>query len=257
MTGLIVVDTPAYYSQFGEVVIMGLVQVGGFGIMTLTSLLALLVVRRLGLRSRLIAQAESGTLQLGDVRRVLLGVAILSAVFELIAATVMRDELAVSYDYGAGRAIYHGIFHSVTAFNNAGFALYSDNLIPFATDGWVLTVAGAVIAGGLGFPVCSSAAAAAGPRRWSLHTKLTLTVTGALLAVGFVTFLGFQWSNERTIGNLDATGSSSRASSGASRRERRGSTRSTTGAATPETLLVTDILMFFGTAAPRRAAGSR
>ena len=68
---------------------MGLVQVGGFGIMTLTSLLALLVVRRLGLRSRLIAQAESGTLQLGDVRQVLLGVAILSAVFELIAATVI------------------------------------------------------------------------------------------------------------------------------------------------------------------------
>ena len=175
--------------------------------MTLTSLLALLVVRRLGLRSRLIAQAESGTLQLGDVRRVLLGVAILSAVFELIAAVVIATRLAVSYDYGAGRAIYHGIFHSVTAFNNAGFALYSDNLIPFATDGWILRHdrGRTIIAGGLGFPVWLEVRRLPrGPRRWSLHTKLTLAVTGVLLVLGFVAFLGFEWSNERTIGGLDA-----------------------------------------------------
>ncbi|MGI8607250.1 MAG: potassium transporter TrkG, partial [Gaiellaceae bacterium] len=77
VTGLIVVDTPTYYTHFGQVVIMGLVQVGGFGIMTLTSLIALLVARRLGLRSRLVDQAEQGRLELGDVRRVLLGVGIL------------------------------------------------------------------------------------------------------------------------------------------------------------------------------------
>lgn len=257
VTGLIVVDTPAYYSQFGEVVIMGLVQVGGFGIMTLTSLLALLVVRRLGLRSRLIAQAESGTLQLGDVRRVLLGVAILSAVFELIAATVIATRLAVSYDYGAGRAIYHGIFHSVTAFNNAGFALYSDNLIPFATDGWVLlTIGGAIIAGGLGFPVWLEVRRLPrGPRRWSLHTKLTLAVTGALLAIGFVTFLGFEWSNERTIGGLDATGKLLASFFGSVTPRTAGFNTIDYGAATPETLLVTDLLMFFGTGSAATGGG--
>ena len=79
VTGLIVADTPNYYTHFGQVVIMGLIQVGGFGIMTLTSLIALLVARRLGLRSRLIAQAEKGTFELGDIRNVLLGVGILSA----------------------------------------------------------------------------------------------------------------------------------------------------------------------------------
>ena len=152
VTGLVVVDTPAYYTAFGEVVIMGLVQIGGFGIMTLTSLLTLIVARRLGLRTRLIAQAESGALQLGDVRRVLLGVLVLSAIFETLAATLLTLRFAISYDYSLGRAVYHGIFHSITSFNNAGFALYSDNLVPFATDAWILVTIGAtIIAGGLGF----------------------------------------------------------------------------------------------------------
>jgi trk system potassium uptake protein TrkH len=257
VTGLIVVDTPSYYTTFGEVVIMALVQVGGFGIMTLTSLLALLVVRRLGLRSRLIAQAESGTLQLGDVRRVLLGVLVLSALFELIAAIVIAARLAISYDYGAGRAIYHGIFHSVTAFNNAGFALYTDNLIPFATDGWILlTVAAAIIAGGLGFPVwLELRRLPRGLRRWSLHTKLTLAVTGALLVGGFAAFLGFEWSNEKTLGDLDAPGKFLASFFGSVTPRTAGFHTIDYGAVNPETLLVTDLLMFIGTGSAATGGG--
>ena len=89
VTGLIVVDTPTYWSQFGQVVILGLIQVGGIGIMTLASLLALLVARRLGLRTRLIAQAETAAPELRDVRRLVLGVVVLSLLFEAVAAAVI------------------------------------------------------------------------------------------------------------------------------------------------------------------------
>ena len=115
--------------------------------------MALLVARRLGLRSRLIAQAETGALDLGDVRRILIGVALLSLIFETIAATVLALRFAISYDYSVGSAIWRGVFHAVTSFNNAGFALWSDNLAQFVTDGWVsMTISLSIICGGLGFP---------------------------------------------------------------------------------------------------------
>ena len=154
VTGLIVVDTATYWSTFGEVVIMGLVQIGGFGIMTLASLLLFLVAGRLGLRGRLIAQAEVATPLLSDVRRLVFAVAKLSLLFEALAATVLTIRWWTAYDYSFGRSLYLGVFHAVTAFNNAGFALWTDNLTPFVTDGWIcVTIALAIIAGGIGFPV--------------------------------------------------------------------------------------------------------
>jgi potassium uptake TrkH family protein len=208
VTGLIVVDTATYWTHFGQAVIMVLVQIGGLGIMTLASTLALVVARRLGLRSRLIAQAETGALELGDIRRILIGVATLSLLFEAIAATVLALRFAISYDYSAGSAIWRGVFHAVTSFNNAGFALWSDNLVQFVTDGWIsMTISLAVICGGLGFPVWLELhRRGITPRRWSLHTKLTLLMTGLLLIVGFATVLGFEWDNAATLGALDTPG---------------------------------------------------
>jgi trk system potassium uptake protein TrkH len=257
VTGLIVVDTPEYYTQFGEIVIMGLVQVGGFGIMTLTSLLALLVARRLGLRSRMIAQTERAGLDLGDVRRVILGVAILSVIFEAAAAAVISARFYTAYDYGLGKAIYHGVFHAVTSFNNAGFALYSDNLIRFVTDGWIsLAVCFAVVAGGLGFPVWFELRRMPfSPRRWSLHTKLTLSMTFGLLAFGTLAVLGFEWSNEGTLGSLSTPG---KLLAGFFQ----GVTPRTAGFNTvdyaemqQETLLVSDMLMFVGTGSAATGGG--
>jgi trk system potassium uptake protein TrkH len=257
VTGLIVVDVPEYYTRFGEVVIMGLVQIGGFGIMTLTSLLALLVARRLGLRSRLIAQTERTGLELGDVRRVIYGVAILSFIFESAAAIVIGARLFFSYDYALGRAIYHGIFHSVTSFNNAGFALYSDNLIRFVTDGWIsIAVCLAVIAGGLGFPVWFELQRLPlSPRRWSLHTKLTLSMTFGLIAFGTLAVVGFEWSNGGTLGPLSTPG---KLLAGFFQ----GVTPRTAGFNTvdyaemeQETLLVSDMLMFVGTGSAATGGG--
>ena len=257
VTGLIVVDTPTYYSHVGQVVIAALIQVGGFGIMALTSLLALVVARRLGLRTRLLAQAETGTLELGDVRRILLGVAALSLLFETAVAVALAARLSLGHGYPLGSAIYRGAFHAVSAFNNAGFALWSDNLSRFVTDGWImLPVAVAIIAGGLGFPVwLELRRRPLAPRRWTLHTKLTLLVTAALVLVGTAAVLGFEWGHPETLGALDTKG---KLLAGFFQ----GITPRTAGFNTldynqmePETLLVSEILMFVGGASASTAGG--
>ena len=208
VTGLTVVDTPTYWTGFGQVVILGLIQVGGFGIMTLASLLGLLVARRMGLRSRLTAAAETRSGGIGDVRRVVIGVAIISFTVETITAAVLTARFALAYDEPFLRAVYLGVFHSVSAFNNAGFALYSDNLIGFATDPWIcLPIALAVIIGGIGFPVILELRRELRrPRRWSVHTKITLSVTGVLLVLSTAFVTATEWYNPRTLGALDAPG---------------------------------------------------
>ena len=208
VTGLAVVDTPSYWSGFGEAVILGLIQIGGFGIMTFASLLGLLVSRRMGLRTRLTAAAETKAVGLGDVRRVIVGVVKLSLLFEVVTAVCLTSRFFFGYDQPIGRAAYHGVFHAVSAFNNAGFALYSDNLIGFAADPWVcLPISIAVIAGGLGFPVLFELRRELWqPRLWSLHTKMTVTVTSALLALGAVFVTASEWDNPGTLGALDPPG---------------------------------------------------
>ncbi|MGY1453247.1 potassium transporter TrkG [Streptomyces sp. SS8] len=154
VTGLVVVDTPVYWTGFGEGVILALIQVGGFGIMTFASLLVVLVSRRLGLRARLTAAAETKTLGLGEVRSVVAGVVKASLALEAVTAAALTLRFGLGYDEPWPRAVWLGVFHAVSAFNNAGFALYTDNLMGFVTDPWIcLPVAFAVIAGGLGFPV--------------------------------------------------------------------------------------------------------
>lgn len=204
VTGLVVVDTPSYWSTFGEVVILGLIQVGGFGIMTLASLLGLLVFRRLGLRSRLTAATEAKATGMGDVRTVVKGVVVISLLFEAVTAVALTMRFALGYGEAWDRAAYLGVFHAVSAFNNAGFALYSDSLMGFVSDPWIcLPIALAVIAGGLGFPVWLELYRRTRPSwAWSMHTKMTLTMTGSLLVLGTIFVTANEWSNPATLGAL-------------------------------------------------------
>lgn len=203
VTGLTVVDTERYWSPEGQVVILALIQVGGFGIMTLASLLALFVSRRLGLRTRITAAAETKSVGIGDVRAVLRGVFVITVVVEGITAAILTGRFATDGNTFP-RAVWLGVFHAVSAFNNAGFSVYGDNLTRFLTDPWILLpISVAVIIGGLGFPVILELSRRTRIRRWSLHTRLTLTMTAVLLVGGtiFVTFS--EWDNNDTIGTLD------------------------------------------------------
>jgi trk system potassium uptake protein TrkH len=259
VTGLVVTDTASYWTPLGQVIILVLIQAGGLGFMALASLLALALSRRIGLRQRLLAQAEINVSQLGETRRVLLGVAAFSLAFELLAAAVLTGRFLVGYGEPFGRAAWLGVFHSVSAFNNAGFALYSDNLIGFVDDGWVsLTVTLAVIAGGLGFPVLIELLRApARPDRWTLHTKLTLTMTWILLAVGTLAILGFEWSNPATFGRLDVPGKLLAGFFHGANPRTAGFNSVDYAAMHESTWLVTDILMFIGAGSAGTSGGIR
>ncbi|WP_243859495.1 TrkH family potassium uptake protein [Amycolatopsis arida] len=257
VTGLVVVDTPDYWSAFGEVVILGLIQIGGLGIMTLASLLGLLIARRLGLRLQLTAQAETKALGLGEVRRVVSGVVTVSLLFEAVTAVVLTLRLALGHHYTWPDALYHGVFHAVSAFNNAGFALYSDSLVRFATDPWIsLTVALAVIAGGLGFPVWLELwRHRRGRRHWSLHAKITLLVIGMLLVIGTVAIIAAEWTNPRTLGALDPGERLLAGFFTAVMTRTAGFNSVDIGQLEPGTLLVHDILMFIGGGSASTAGG--
>ena len=189
VTGLVVVDTGTYWSTFGQVVIMALFQLGGFGMMTLATLatlLGLLVNRSFRLRAKLIAQAESHVLGLGDISSVAKLVLVVTLVMELAVMLLLTLRLHLSYGLGWGEAAWSGLFHSVSAFNNAGFSIHVDGLVRYATDGFILLpVMSAIIIGGIGFPVLNDLRRRwSDPRHWSLHTKLTLSGTAVLLVGG-------------------------------------------------------------------------
>jgi Trk-type K+ transport system membrane component len=145
----------------------------------------------------------------------------------------------------------------VSAFNNAGFSLYSENLVGFATDGWILVpVAGAVIAGGLGFPVWVDLRdRTRTPRRWTLHTKLTLATTASLLVAGTVAITAIEWGNERTLGAFDAPGRLLGGFFAAVMPRTAGFNAVDYDAMDSETLLVTDMLMFAGGGSGGTAGG--
>ncbi|MFJ8586437.1 TrkH family potassium uptake protein [Streptomyces sp. NPDC093595] len=262
VTGLVVVDTGTYWSGFGEGVILALVQIGGFGIMTLASLLALLVSGRLRLRLQLTAAAETRSLGIGDVRRVLLGVALCALVVELATGAVLALRLWLAHGEGVGSAVHLGFFHAVSAYNNAGFGLRPDNLVPYARDPWVtLPVATAVIIGGIGFPVLLELLRhrrrrrTTGRRRWSLHTKLTLLTSAALLVTGTVLTCLFEWDNPGTFGPLDGWERALNGFFHSAVSRTAGFNTVDIGAMESSTLLLTSILMFIGGGSASTAGG--
>jgi trk system potassium uptake protein TrkH len=257
VTGLVTVDTPTYWSGFGQAVILFLIQIGGFGIMTLASLVGLLLSRRMGLRTRLTAAAETKSLGIGDVRAVLVGVAKVSLLFESVTAVLLTARFLIGYDEPWHRALYHGVFHAVSAFNNAGFALYSDNLMGFVTDPWIcVPIAVAVIVGGLGFPVLFELRRQLGrPRQWSLHTKLTLGTTGALLVLGALFVTSSEWDNPGTLAPLDPPGRVLAGFFQAVMPRTAGFNSLDYGEMRDGTLLGTDMLMFIGGGSAGTAGG--
>ena len=257
VTGLAVVDTPTYWSTFGEVVIAAAVQIGGFGIVTLASLLGLLVFRRLGLRNRLVATAETKSVGPGDVARVLLRISIIFVTVEAATAVILAARLWQRYDEPPGRAAYLGVFHAVTAFNNAGFALYSDNLVRFATDPWiVLPIAVAIILGGIGFPVLLELRRV-GRRahRWSVHTKTTLLTYGLLLLGGACVVTAFEWTNAATLGPMSVPEKLLVGFFHSVVPRTAGFNAIDYGQVNEGTLLVTDALMFIGGGSAATAGG--
>jgi Trk-type K+ transport system membrane component len=201
-----------------------------------------------GLRDRLNAAAESQALGLAGVRGVLLGVARTSLLFEGVGAALLTARLVTVYDEAPGRALWLGVFHSVSAFNNAGFALYSDSLMGFADDPVVtLTISLLVFAGALGFPVLFELYRSwRTPRSWSLHTKLVMVVMSALFLIGTALYLLLEWTNRDTFGSMGVLDKVVNAAVLSVQARSGGFNTVDTEALNAETMLVTDALMFIG-----------
>ncbi|MCF6476685.1 TrkH family potassium uptake protein [Nonomuraea sp. MG754425] len=257
VTGLAVVDTATHWSVFGELVIAALVQVGGLGIMTMATVFTLLVSRRLGLRARIVVQAETKTLSMSDVRQVLRKVVVFSLLCEAVAATILTSRFMIGYDESFGRALYLGVFHAISAFNDAGFALWPDSLMRFVTDGWIcLTVAIASIISGLGFPVVFELARSwRQPAKWTILTKITVSVTATLLVLGTLAFLAIEWRNPKTLGPLDDGGKLLAAFFAAVMPRSAGFNTLDISQMYPSSWLTTDVLMFIGGGSAGTAGG--
>ena len=257
VTGLITVDTATYWSPFGQVVILGLIQVGGFGIMAGATLLGMLVSRRMRLGRRLVVQAETKSLNLVDVKNVLLTLLWVTLTFELIIATALTFRFHFGYGEPWGVAAWTGLFHSISAFNNAGFSTFADNLMGFALDPLVLLpLCAAVIVSGLGFPVINELLAEwRTPGRWSIHAKLTLLGTGGLLLLGFLGVAVAEWNNIGTIGEMSAPGKALNAFTHSVVSRTAGFNTVDVGLMRPETLFLTDGLMLIGGGSAGTAGG--
>ncbi|MET4059363.1 Trk-type K+ transport system membrane component [Arthrobacter sp. UYP6] len=204
VTGLAVVDTPVYWTRFGQVVMLALIQLGGFGVMSFASAVSMAVIHRLSLRSKVTAALEANKPTLEHLPAVILGIVKISLLIEAVVAALLASRFWLSYGRDPGEALWLGVFHAVSAFNNAGFALFSDNLVQFAADPAIcLPISAAVILGGLGFPVLVQLRRTLRvPRLWSLNTRLVLAGTGILLLVGTALITALEWSNPRTLGPM-------------------------------------------------------
>jgi trk system potassium uptake protein TrkH len=204
VTGLAVVDTGRDWSPFGQAIILLLNQVGGLGILTVGSLLALVTGRRLGFRHRLQLQTQLNALQVGGVVRLVRRIVLVVLGIELLGALALYVRFAAVEGWGPGA--WQALFHSVSAFNNAGFSLYPDSLERFVADPVVnLAVIVLVVLGGLGFVVVVNLIARYRQQQrtpLSLHTKLALTATAWLIGTATVVLLLLEWTNPATLGEL-------------------------------------------------------
>lgn len=202
VTGLVVVDTGTYFSTFGHWVILFLVQVGGIGFMTMATLFALILRRRISLKERLILQESLNQGSIEGLVRLVRKVIFYALALEAVGSFLYTLRFMVDMDFG--KALYHGVFHAISIFNNAGFDLMGDfrSLTGYSTDLYMNTVSMVlIILGGFGFIVLADLFEFRGKRKISLHTKVVLTVSAALVLIGtFIIFI-FEFTNPNSIGN--------------------------------------------------------
>jgi Trk-type K+ transport system membrane component len=217
VTGLSTVDTALHWNFYGDVVIAMLIQIGGFGIVGFATLLGYLVDGRISLSSRMSARTEATVSGNPDVRKLIFSILKMMLFFEALLFVFLFYRFFTEYGYDFQDAVGHGLFHSISAFNNAGFALYSDSLMSFARDGWIIIpiFVGAFM-GSLGFPVLSEAWDRMKnatnkrlgrkheffPVQWSLNSRIILWASLILVVGGTIYIAILEWNNPRTLGPL-------------------------------------------------------
>lgn len=209
VTGLSVVDVSGYYSGLGEFLIALMAQVGGIGYMTATTFLLLLLGRKFRLRDKLAVHQSLETPGISGARQMIISIVAVTLICELTGIFALLFVFVP--DLGFDQGLWFAFFHSISAFNNAGFGLFSDNFIGYVNDPLLnLTITALIIVGGLGYQVIMELYLwfdnwrKGQPRRvmFSMHFKVVTSTTVALLVLGTIAFLATEFNNPDTLGSL-------------------------------------------------------
>ena len=188
VTGLVVVNTAGYWSLFGKVVIILLIQMGGLGFMTMATIVALILGKRIRLKERLVIKEQLNQETMSGLVRLTKYVVYVTLGIEAMGALLLSTRFIPLYGWQKG--IWFSIFHSISAFCNAGFDITGNSLVPFVNDVIInFTINSLIILGGLGFAVYMDILRHRKFNRFSVHTKLVIFMTVILLILGTVLFL--------------------------------------------------------------------
>ncbi|UZJ78118.1 TrkH family potassium uptake protein [Fictibacillus sp. KU28468] len=201
VTGLVTVDPGSAFTLFGQIVILFLIQVGGLGIMSFAVLVVLMLGKRIGIKQRLIMQEALNQPSIGGVIRLVRNLLLFSLIIESIAVFFLS--LRWVPDLGWGKGIYYSIFHTIAAYNNAGFGLWPDNLTRYVGDPTVnLVITLLIITGGIGFTVLVDLWYSRKWRNLSLHSKIMIISTILVNLVSILLIYAFEYNNPHTLGHL-------------------------------------------------------
>lgn len=207
VTGLVVVDTGTHWTMFGKMVILLLIQAGGLGFMTLATTVAFVIGKKITLRSRMIMQEALNQFTISGVVRLTKYIIFMTLAIEGVGAFLLAIKFIPTY--GVKTGIFYGIFHSISAFCNAGFDIIGNgqSLMPFAEAVSInFIIMALIIVGGIGFTVIIDVTQNRKYKKFSTHTKLVLTTTAGLIIGGFILFFLLEFNNPNTLGGLSLKG---------------------------------------------------
>lgn len=201
VNGLVTIDISSTFSTFGQLMIMILIQIGGLGFMTLGVIIAIILGKKIGLRQRLLIQETTQSPTSQGLVKLTLYIFIIALTFEAVATIILTFRWMG--ELGFGQALYYAVFHSISAFNNAGFSLWSDSLSSYIQDPVVnITIITLFVFGGLGYIVIVEIFQKRSWKKFSVHTKLVLIASGILTIGGFLFLFILESLNTATFGDL-------------------------------------------------------
>ncbi|MFM1926987.1 MAG: hypothetical protein RLZ06_563 [Actinomycetota bacterium] len=271
VTGLGTLDTQTHWSMWGHLILGLLIQIGGFGIVGFASLVGYLLEGRISLKNKMTTSSEASISVAPDIKSLLKNIAKMMLGFQAVLFVFLFVRFLTKYNYDWQDALGHGLFHSIASFNNAGFALYSDSLMAFARDGWILApIFVTVFMASLGFPVLVEIRDRLKLKlfkllkkkpdywmsaQWSLNSRIILWSSFVLLVAGTLGVALMEWNNPHTLGPLDPVSKTLDSIFAAVMPRTAGFNALDTGALNPATWLGLEVLMFIGGASASTAGG--
>ena len=204
VTGLVTIDTGTYWNEFGQIIIMLLIEIGGLGFMSFTTFVAILLGKKITLRERLVMQEAMNTFSIQGLVKMVQYVIGFTFAVQFFGALLMSTQFIP--EFGFGKGLFYSVFHSISAFCNAGFDLFGNysSLTGYASNAVIiLTISAIIIIGGLGFTVWLEIYNYRGIRKLSVHSKIVILITTILIVGGTIMMFLLEYSNPETIGNMN------------------------------------------------------